>query len=112
MKMNKYFLLTLITLSINLSAEMRFNGHKAYTVPMTAEINQDEYHNIFLAISPVLQPYGLYNAPADRIFRIRDYLLTIGTPTAYRFLADMEKMLNEYRAFYARFYTQNQISLS
>ncbi len=110
--MNQYFFLTLITLSINLGAEMCFNGDRAYTVPMTADINQDEYHNLFLVISPILQPYGLYNAPADRIFRIRDYLLNIGTPTAYRFLADIEKMLNEYRAFYARFYTQNQISLS
>lgn len=96
----KKLLLSLLVLvpATSLFADMRFDPitGRFYSYPVTADINQLEYDNLFSNCVQISNNLKLWTSPLNPSFKdIFDhcalYLKTINTPTALRLISDIKK---------------------
>ncbi|MFH1644485.1 MAG: hypothetical protein ABIA74_04910 [bacterium] len=95
--MKKLFILILITIIVGKAkADMRFdlssNPIRAFSIPMTPDINQDEYHNLYIQCG-IRVIFAINSGLMGKEIREQEYayLKSIGTPTALRLLEDLKK---------------------
>ena len=88
----KKALITILSIALTSTAmaDIKYNNysHTFYSLPQNAEINQQQYHDLFLQVA-ILSSKKAKLMKLSENQHISSYLLTLGTPTALRLLSDI-----------------------
>jgi len=112
--MKKLLLLSLLVITPGFSlADMRYDpiGNRFYSDPDTYNINQGEYHNLCLQCAQIYTNMKIFSAPGlpsfnDIFYHCSLHLQSVGTQTAFRLIADIQKNIVHYKngSYLGRFF--------